>query len=217
MVDRALATTGTPIRRRESLKLHIDWTVAAAGPVALLLSARAATAGDGAEENYGRERVLPICSGKNPEEFSFSRPVRGDRTEQYTDGGSTTVVSWTSPAPQETKEMVPNEESQSILPKLNRILDATIDAAKLAARIGVSFTPMNDFVDCCEFATGRENCLPSGKEFTSTERGLSALGLIAGSGKFWRGLGDLLGVRAIRADLESHSQKGANPVSAPSP
>lgn len=61
-----------------------------------------------------------------------------------------------------------------------------------AASIGVSFVPfVGDSLDFCELVTGKEMCRPDGPDLSSTGRIFSGLGLIAGSGVFWRTIGKI--------------------------
>jgi hypothetical protein len=49
----------------------------------------------------------------------------------------------------------------------------------------ISFTPVGDFLDLCSAVTGRSGCF-RGEPLTLAERGLFALGVVAGSGAAWK-------------------------------
>jgi hypothetical protein len=85
-------------------------------------------------------------------------------------------------------------ETAGVLSKLFHVMDQTIEAARMVARVGVAFTPLNDFVDFCEVVTGREFCTPNGAALSTTDRVISAFGLVAGSGQFWRRFGEMMGM-----------------------
>ncbi|AHI06425.1 hypothetical protein BDW_09625 [Bdellovibrio bacteriovorus W] len=54
--------------------------------------------------------------------------------------------------------------------------------AEAGFRFGVSFTPAGKFLDFCELVTGRSLCLPEGEILSTTDRALSGLGIVLGSG-----------------------------------
>lgn len=61
----------------------------------------------------------------------------------------------------------------------------------IISRAGVGFTPfVNDIMDWCEFAVGIEMCSAGGKDLSIFERSLSGLGMIVGSGVWWRSFSD---------------------------
>jgi len=68
-----------------------------------------------------------------------------------------------------------------------------LDSAVVVVRAAVlAVTPVGDFVDLCEIITGREGCMPDGRELTVKERMLSGAGLIAGSGYTWRAVAGIV-------------------------
>jgi hypothetical protein len=96
------------------------------------------------------------------------------------------------------------------------------------SRIAVGFVPyVGPALDLCEAVTGKEWCLPSGRELSDEERIFSGLGFaVASIGPFWRGIGhvgpsvdsavvaekiadlDDVFVRGFRESLQ-HGYKGA--------
>ena len=73
-------------------------------------------------------------------------------------------------------------------------LDEATAVVKSVAAIGVGFVPIaGDFIDICEFVTGKEMCDPNGISMPMGWRMLSALGVIAGNGKMWRVVGQNIG------------------------
>lgn len=77
---------------------------------------------------------------------------------------------------------------------LKRVEELSDDLSRQAARLAIGFTPFaNDTLDFCEVVTGREFCVPDGRELTTEERSYSALGLGLGSGPFWNGVGQVTG------------------------
>lgn len=54
--------------------------------------------------------------------------------------------------------------------------------AEAGFRLGASFTPAGKFLDFCELVTGRSLCLPDGEILSTTDRALSGLGIVLGSG-----------------------------------
>jgi hypothetical protein len=98
------------------------------------------------------------------------------------------------------------DETVAVRAMLDRVLSQTIDVAKNVARIGIAFTPLNDFVDFCEVATGRSFCLPNGEKLTPVERGISAIGLVIGSGQFWREFGGVFFKNSAREGAEVASK-----------
>lgn len=61
-----------------------------------------------------------------------------------------------------------------------------LQVAESGFRIGVSFTPVGKFVDFCELVTGKSLCLPNGEQLTTTDRALSGVGIVLGSGVLLR-------------------------------
>ncbi|WP_224250070.1 hypothetical protein [Hyalangium gracile] len=80
-------------------------------------------------------------------------------------------------------------EDPTIPATLDRMLDGAIVVAKEVALLGLSFTPVGDFIDLCELVTGKENCNPDGADLSVSERMFAGAGLIIGSGKFWKLVG----------------------------
>lgn len=78
------------------------------------------------------------------------------------------------------------DEDPSILSKLLSIGDSAEVIIKEVALFGIGFTPVGDFIDFCEVVTGWETCNPNGKQLTTGERMITTLGIVGGSGKFWR-------------------------------
>ncbi|MCP3059012.1 hypothetical protein LXT21_09535 [Myxococcus sp. K38C18041901] len=76
---------------------------------------------------------------------------------------------------------------------------------KEVAFFGAALTPVGDFIDLCEVITGWEHCIPGGKMLEPHERMFSALGVVVGSGMFWRGVGDAVGPlgRAVADQCEA--------------
>lgn len=85
-----------------------------------------------------------------------------------------------------------SNSSQKIKIKLSILTDQSIKIAKMtvpAFDVGTSLAPgINDIRDYCEAMTGKEFCLPAGRDLSSFERLLSGAGLFAGSGAFFRTL-----------------------------
>jgi len=74
--------------------------------------------------------------------------------------------------------------------KLASVMQGAVEAAKTGfCVVGVVATPVvNDLSDFYEAALGREIC--TGKKLENWERVLSGVGMIAGSGRFWRTVGN---------------------------
>lgn len=84
-------------------------------------------------------------------------------------------------------------------PAANAEIEASTESLLLslidtAFNIGVSQIPyVGDAIDLCEIVTGKERCVPAGKDLSTTERAWSTVGLVAGSAKFWRFVGEKTG------------------------
>ncbi len=79
----------------------------------------------------------------------------------------------------------------------NKLLLQGIDSVKktatLSADIGVGFVPfVGDFKDFCEATTGKRLCVPNGEDLSHEDRVYAAIGMIAGSGSFWKGISSLV-------------------------
>ncbi|MCK8503227.1 hypothetical protein [Myxococcus fulvus] len=85
-------------------------------------------------------------------------------------------------------------EDPTIPTTLNRLLDGAATATKIAATVAISLSPAGDFVDLCEVVTGKELCNPWGAELSGSDRMASGMGLIIGSGQFWRTVGNTVGI-----------------------
>lgn len=85
-------------------------------------------------------------------------------------------------------------EDPTIPTTLNRLLDGAATAAKIAATVAISLSPAGDFVDLCEVVTGKELCNPWGADLSVSDRMASGLGLVIGSGQFWRFVGHTVGI-----------------------
>jgi hypothetical protein len=81
-------------------------------------------------------------------------------------------------------------EDVNVLSTLSSLTDGAIVAAKEVAAIGLSLSPAGDFIDLCEFVTGKEMCNPYGADLQTADRMFAAAGLVIGSGKFWRTVGN---------------------------
>jgi len=80
---------------------------------------------------------------------------------------------------------------------LRKLTDQTVAFVRLATYHTVDFTTgiapgINDARDYCEFATGIEFCIPGQRRLSLLERAASGLGIVLGSGTFWRGVGVVL-------------------------
>ena len=83
------------------------------------------------------------------------------------------------------------EETSS---SLRKVTDQTVTFVRLATYRTVDFTTgivpgVNDARDYCEFATGIEFCILGGRKLSLLERAASGLGIVFGSGTFWREVG----------------------------
>ncbi|WP_342377049.1 hypothetical protein NVS55_37375 [Myxococcus stipitatus] len=83
-------------------------------------------------------------------------------------------------------------EDPSIISTLLSIGDSAQVIIKEVALLGVGMTPAGDFIDFCEVATGWETCMPGGAQLSTGERMFTALGMVVGTGRFWRGVGNAL-------------------------
>ncbi|MHA7628367.1 zinc ribbon domain-containing protein [Corallococcus sp. M7] len=86
------------------------------------------------------------------------------------------------------------QQDPTIPSTLDRLLDGAIVATKLAATVGLALSPAGDFVDLCEVVTGKELCNPWGADLSVSDRMASGLGLVIGSGHFWRVAGQAVGI-----------------------
>ncbi|MBM7112134.1 hypothetical protein [Archangium primigenium] len=77
-------------------------------------------------------------------------------------------------------------EDPTILTQLLRIGDSAEVLIKEVTLFGVGLTPVGDFIDLCEVVTGWETCNPQGNQLTTGDRMVTSLGIVGGSGKFWR-------------------------------
>ncbi len=59
-----------------------------------------------------------------------------------------------------------------------------------AARLGVAFSPMNDYFDLCEAITGKEMCITNGTSLSGDQRIMAVLGIIVGNRMVWETLTD---------------------------
>ncbi len=79
-----------------------------------------------------------------------------------------------------------------VLTKMRDILDGAITAAKDVSTCIASVGVGGDFVDWYELTQGRDYC--NGNELSFSGRVVSAVGLVAGSAKFWRVMGEAVGI-----------------------
>lgn len=84
-------------------------------------------------------------------------------------------------------------EDPTLLGTYTRLLDGAVNVAKEAAILGISLTPVGDFIDLCELITGKELCNPNGRDLEVSERVFAGAGLVVGSGKFWKGVSMAVG------------------------
>ncbi|SEU37833.1 hypothetical protein SAMN05443572_112254 [Myxococcus fulvus] len=96
-------------------------------------------------------------------------------------------------------------EDPNIITRLFGIGEEAQVIIKEVAFFGLALTPVGDFIDLCEVVTGWEHCIPGGRRLEVGERMFSGLGLIVGSGKFWRGVADAVAPlgKAIANECES--------------
>ncbi len=71
---------------------------------------------------------------------------------------------------------------------LTSVLDGLITSATFLGKVAVSFTPVGDVVDFYETFLGKD--FYTGEELSTWGRALTGVGLIWGSGKFWRAAGE---------------------------
>ncbi|WP_338863079.1 hypothetical protein [Myxococcus stipitatus] len=83
-------------------------------------------------------------------------------------------------------------EDPSILQTLFGIGESAQVIIKEVALLGVGMTPAGDFIDFCEVITGWETCIPSGTQLSTGERMFTGLGMVVGTGRFWRSVGNAI-------------------------
>ncbi|MCP3166433.1 hypothetical protein [Myxococcus qinghaiensis] len=81
-------------------------------------------------------------------------------------------------------------EDPSIISTLLSIGDSAQVIIKEVALFGVGMTPVGDFIDFCEVITGWETCMPNGTQLSTGERVFTAMGMVVGTGRFWRAVGN---------------------------
>jgi len=81
-------------------------------------------------------------------------------------------------------------------------MDRTISTAKALGKLSIGFTPAGDVIDAYEVFTGKD--FWSGQELGPWERAASGIGLLGGSGRFWRSMADeIRGVSKVEEVLEA--------------
>jgi hypothetical protein len=83
---------------------------------------------------------------------------------------------------------------------------AVKDFTVCAAKVGAS----GDYGDWYEVTTGYDIC--TGEEITKVGRAVTAVGIVAGSGKFWRALGEFAGVAVVTQKVMKDAGKFADDV-----
>ncbi len=79
-----------------------------------------------------------------------------------------------------------DEEPEETRQQVRAILDGAVVAIGEVTKIGVGMSPIGDFIDICELVTGREMCNPFGAELGMGGRIAAGIGVVIGSGAFWR-------------------------------
>jgi hypothetical protein len=69
--------------------------------------------------------------------------------------------------------------------------DGFWDTARDIVDFAIELTPIGDALDLCRAVTGKEGCW-TGRDLTTTERVLSGLGVVAGSGTAWKAAGNVV-------------------------
>ncbi|RYZ77538.1 MAG: hypothetical protein EOP05_01450 [Proteobacteria bacterium] len=136
-----------------------EWRIAAAGPV-------------GMEGNHLAESWKTINENLKSSAYVLNQAI-----------GQTCVANQTSDVCDGLiREKFAIEQRRQMLPDFK---DATAQSSAFIAR----FIPgLNDALDFCEAATGREFCKDGGRTLNGFERGLAAVGMIAGDGLLYRKL-----------------------------
>lgn len=100
-------------------------------------------------------------------------------------------------------------QAEEIL-RFRSALDGVIGGIKGSLHLGAGFTPiLGDAVDFCEAVTGHEFCSSTGKGLSTSDRVMSGLGVIFGSGQFWRKAAHGVGI-AANAVVLGHVAKVAD-------
>jgi hypothetical protein len=71
--------------------------------------------------------------------------------------------------------------------------DQTTNWLLVVGQAGASFTPMGDVLDLCEVVSGREACLPGGRDLGVYERVAAGLGTVVGNRHVWSLVGSGVG------------------------
>ena len=80
----------------------------------------------------------------------------------------------------------PDDDDNGVA-RVQNAISQVIDGLQLGLRIGVGFVPIaGDAMDLCEAISGYEFCTSTAKKLSFGDRVVSALGVVAGSGSFWR-------------------------------
>lgn len=82
-----------------------------------------------------------------------------------------------------------SDEAAYLRGRLSAVLSSTITAAQTTACVAGTLAPgVNDFADWYEMVEGKDLC--TGSELPIWQRALSGVGVIAGSGRLWRTMGE---------------------------
>ncbi len=91
------------------------------------------------------------------------------------------------------------ESSKAIIERLKSITQGAVQAVKDVAVCLVKVGAAGDYGDWYEVVIGKDFC--DGSDLTLAGRGITAIGLIAGQGKFWRVVGETVGVTTTVAKV----------------
>lgn len=90
----------------------------------------------------------------------------------------------------EVESQAPNAQLAELMSVIDEATQAISEAGKTTADAVLGVTPfVGDFKDFCEAVTGRHMCLPNGDMLSKEDRVYAAMGMVAGSGIFWKGVG----------------------------
>lgn len=89
---------------------------------------------------------------------------------------------------------------------LASVLDGLITSAQFLGKVAVGFTPVGDVVDFYETFLGKD--FYTGEELSTWGRALTGVGLIWGSGKFWRAAGEeIAGIAPLTKSIEDFTKQ----------